>query len=295
MNLKYILNLLINEDVDAAKAALKGDVITIASEIFEGLNYDTEQRRVISESRITKATQVLRQIKQDEIDEGNEGIITDTLDALITTLKPNMTLDEIDALATKYYGATSSGDKGDGDEDRANEIESKLSKIYGINDDGDTNTNTDTVNIAQYNNLDWGEYQPILDSMIKWPTTSGSVFNEIPNPTDEMKKTALSINPDVIEVIKNPTEEMMWTAIHHNPWNITRIKNPTDKMAVYAVSKNPRLFHYIPNPSKDVINQHNKNVDDGYTLSVDSGPGEIHDYQLKNMDLPGVKFPDKNS
>ena len=82
-----------------------------------------------------------------------------------------------------------------------------------------------------------------------------NIISTVKNPTEEMKKLAVSKNGLVLEYIKNPTREIEELALENNIRAIKYIENPTEEMMIKAISIIVLIGFLIKNKSKKINNQ----------------------------------------
>ena len=96
------------------------------------------------------------------------------------------------------------------------------------------------------------KYKNPTKSAIITAFTNGEPYTilYIKDPSEEIKRIAITINPESISYINNPSEELQLLAVNRDPETIFRIENPTEKVQLLAIEKDPMLYYQIKNPTK---------------------------------------------
>ncbi|MGL4798600.1 MAG: hypothetical protein ACRCWY_04235 [Cellulosilyticaceae bacterium] len=91
--------------------------------------------------------------------------------------------------------------------------------------------------------------------MLKMIAMNPSVIKTIPNPTDEMKRLAVTNNGLTLQYIKNPTPEIERLALENNRRAIRFIQEPTEEMMCMALEGGWALLQDMKAPTEKVVRQ----------------------------------------
>jgi hypothetical protein len=89
----------------------------------------------------------------------------------------------------------------------------------------------------------------ILDKLKENP----SLILSIKDPTEEMKKEALTELPSLIENLHNVTEVDCINAVRSNGLYLSKIKTPTNKVILEALKQNGMAIQYVKDPTDEQI------------------------------------------